>query len=70
MQAFAFLFEQLDQTTATNEKVRIMTEFFRQRDPDTSAWVLFFLSGQGRNRSSGLPSCGVGRKRRSDIPIG
>ena len=23
-----------------------MTEFFRQQDPDTSAWVLFFLSGQ------------------------
>lgn len=46
MQAFATLFEQLDQTTATNEKVRIMTEFFRQQDPDTSAWVLFFLSGQ------------------------
>ncbi|HNC83591.1 MAG TPA: ATP-dependent DNA ligase [Nitrospira sp.] len=46
MQAFAILFEQLDQTTATNEKVRIMTEFFRHQDPDTSAWVLFFLSGQ------------------------
>lgn len=46
MQAFAALFEQLDQTTATNEKVRIMTEFFRRQDPDTSAWVLFFLSGQ------------------------
>lgn len=46
MQAFAALFEQLDQTTATNEKVRIMTEFFRREDPDTSAWALFFLSGQ------------------------
>lgn len=45
MQAFATLFEQLDQTTATNDKVRIMTEFFRRQDPDTSAWVLFFLSG-------------------------
>ena len=46
MQAFATLFEQLDQTTATNDKVRIMTDFFRRQDPDTSAWVLFFLSGQ------------------------
>lgn len=46
MQAFAALFEQLDQTTATNDKVRIMTEFFRRQDPDTSSWVLFFLSGQ------------------------
>lgn len=46
MQAFAALFEQLDQTNATNDKVRIMTEFFRRADPDTSAWALFFLSGQ------------------------
>jgi len=46
VQAFASLFEQLDQTTATNEKVRIMADFFRREDPDTCAWVLYFLSGQ------------------------
>lgn len=46
MQAFASLFEQLDQTTATNEKVRIMADFFRREDPVTCAWVLYFLAGQ------------------------
>ncbi len=46
MQAFAALFEQLDQTTATNDKVRIMADFFRWEDPETCAWVLYFLSGQ------------------------
>ena len=46
MEAFATLFERLDQTTSTNEKVRIMAEFFRKQDAETCAWTLFFLSGQ------------------------
>ena len=46
MQAFAALFERLDQTTSTNEKVEIMADFFRRQDAETSAWALFFLSGR------------------------
>ncbi len=46
MQTFAVLFERLDQTTSTNEKVEIMAEFFRRQDAETSAWALFFLSGR------------------------
>jgi DNA ligase-1 len=46
VEAFAALFEQIDQTTSTNEKVRMMVEFFRRHDADTSAWALFFLSGR------------------------
>ncbi len=46
MEAFATLFERIDQTTSTNEKIRIMADFFRTQDPDTCAWALFFLSGQ------------------------
>ena len=46
MEAFATLFQRVDQTTSTNEKVRIMAEFFRKQDPETCAWTLFFLSGQ------------------------
>ncbi len=46
MEAFASLFERLDQTTSTNEKVRIMAEFFRKQDAETCAWALFFLSGR------------------------
>ncbi len=46
MRAFAALFERLDQTTSTTEKVEIMAEFFRGQDADTSAWTLFFLSGR------------------------
>lgn len=46
MQAFAALFERLDQTTSTNEKVEIMADCFRRQDAETSAWVFFFLSGR------------------------
>lgn len=46
MRAFAALFECIDQTTSTNEKVEIMAEFFRRQDAETSAWALFFLSGR------------------------
>ena len=46
MEAFATLFQHIDQTASTNEKVRIMAEFFRKQDPETCAWTLFFLSGQ------------------------
>ncbi|MEO7859744.1 MAG: ATP-dependent DNA ligase [Nitrospirales bacterium] len=46
MRAFAALFECIDRTTSTNEKVEIMAEFFRRQDAETSVWVLFFLSGR------------------------
>jgi DNA ligase-1 len=46
VEAFAALFEQIDHTTSTNEKVRLMAEFFRRQDPDTCAWALYCLSGQ------------------------
>lgn len=46
MQAFAQLFEQIDQTTSTNEKVDRLAEFFRRQDADTCAWALFFLAGR------------------------
>lgn len=45
MQLFAALFERIDQTTSTKEKVEIMADFFRRQDAETSAWALFFLSG-------------------------
>ncbi len=46
MHAFAALFERIDQTTSTNEKVDIMADFFRRHDAETNAWTLFFLSGR------------------------
>ncbi len=50
MQAFARLFAALDQTNKTNEKVAAMAEYFRNCDPASAAWALYFLSGQRLQR--------------------
>ncbi|MEM8910441.1 MAG: ATP-dependent DNA ligase [Planctomycetota bacterium] len=58
MKSFAALFERLDQTTKTNEKVAAMTEYFSacwsgQATPSTrvdGAWALYYLSGRRGRR--------------------
>ncbi len=56
MQDFAALFQQIDQTQSTNEKVLHMKNFFLTAESGDSAWALFFLSGHRMKRfiSSGM----------------
>jgi DNA ligase-1 len=46
MKAFATLFQDLDQTSSTNEKVHLMAQFFRAQTSETNAWTLYFLAGR------------------------
>ncbi len=46
MKYFAELFQQIDQTNSTNEKVHLMQKFFSEQDPETSAWALYLLIGR------------------------
>lgn len=46
MEKFASLFDKIDQTFSTNEKVQFMREYFEQVPSEDAAWALFFLSGQ------------------------
>lgn len=50
MKTFAALFEKIDQTQSTNEKVHYLTEYFKQVPSKDGAWALFFLSGQRLKR--------------------
>lgn len=50
MQRFAQLFAELDQTNKTNDKVAAMVRYFREADPASAAWGLYFLSGQKLQR--------------------
>jgi DNA ligase-1 len=50
MRLFAALFDALDRTTSTNEKVEAMVRYFREARPEDAAWVLFFLTGQRLKR--------------------
>ena len=45
MQRFARLYEQLDATTSTNQKVAAMQAYFADAPPADAAWAVFFLTG-------------------------
>jgi DNA ligase 1 len=50
MRAFAAMFDRLDRTTSTNEKVRAMAEYFGAAAPEDAAWALYFLAGRRLKR--------------------
>jgi len=50
MRRFAELFESLDRTTSTNDKVAAMAAFFRDAPKRDAAWVLFILTGRKLKR--------------------
>ncbi|CAF23674.1 ATP-dependent DNA ligase [Candidatus Protochlamydia amoebophila] len=50
MKNFSLLFEQIDQTQSTNEKVSYIQKYFADSSPADGAWALFFLSGHRLKR--------------------
>ena len=46
MKAFAELFQRIDQTNSTNEKVHLMEKFFSDQSADNAAWALYLLTGR------------------------
>jgi DNA ligase-1 len=53
MKAFAQLYTAIDETTATNEKVAALVEYFRSAPPVDSAWAVHFLTGRRPKRLIG-----------------
>lgn len=45
MQRFTALFEEIDATNRTNEKVAALKHYFQEVAPGDGAWALFFLTG-------------------------
>lgn len=43
MKNFSLLFEQIDQTQSTNEKVSYIQKYFADSSPADGAWALFFF---------------------------
>ncbi|HEX6645313.1 MAG TPA: ATP-dependent DNA ligase [Gemmatimonadales bacterium] len=50
MKAFARLYTELDETTATNEKVAALVRYFRSAAAADAAWAVHFLSGRRPKR--------------------
>lgn len=53
MRRFGELFERLDQTSATNEKVAALAAYFTSVPPADGAWAVYFLSGRRLKRLIG-----------------
>lgn len=51
MQHFSSLFQRLDQTNSTNEKVSALEQFFKEAHPDDQLWGLALLSGRKPKRT-------------------
>ena len=50
MKSFARLYTALDETTATNEKIAALVDYFRNAPPADAAWAVHFLSGRRPKR--------------------
>jgi DNA ligase-1 len=53
MKAFARLYDALDETTSTSEKVAALAAYFRAAPPRDAAWAVHFLSGRRPKRLVG-----------------
>jgi DNA ligase-1 len=51
MQAFTQLFNELDRTTRTSEKVEALERYFRTAEPRDAVWALYFLTGRKIKRA-------------------
>jgi DNA ligase-1 len=50
MKRFTQLFQQIDSTTSTNEKVGALQRYFEQEEPANAVWALYLLLGKTRKR--------------------
>lgn len=50
MKQFTQLFQAIDATTSTNEKVRALQAYFHQAEPANAVWALYLLLGKTRKR--------------------
>jgi DNA ligase-1 len=68
MRAFARLFAAIDETTATNEKVAALVDYFRSARPADAAWAVHFLSGRRPKRLVGSRKLAAWAADEADIP--
>jgi ATP-dependent DNA ligase len=65
---FARLYTALDETTATNEKVAALVDYFSSAAPADAAWAVHFLAGRRPKRLIGSRQLAGWAAREADIP--
>src|SRR6185312_5129955 len=68
MKAFARLYTALDETTATNEKIAALVNYFRSAPPADAAWAVHFLSGRRPKRLVSAPKLRAWAAEEGRIP--
>ncbi len=68
MKAFAQLFQQIDQTNSTNEKVHLMQKFLNEQSPEDAAWALYLLMGRKPKKLIGSAKLRVWVQEESGYP--
>jgi DNA ligase-1 len=68
MRAFAALYDAIDATTATNEKVAALVTFFRDAPPADAAWAAAFLLGRRPKRLVKAPDLRAWATEAAGIP--
>ncbi|MGN6391603.1 MAG: ATP-dependent DNA ligase [Gemmatimonadales bacterium] len=68
MRAFARLYEELDETTATNDKVAALVRYLGSAPPADAAWAVYFLIGRRPKRLVGPAKLRTWAARAAGIP--
>jgi len=69
MKDFADLFDAIDSTTATNEKVAALVAYFRHAPPADAAWAAAFLLGQRPKRLVRAPDLRAWAAEAAGVPL-
>ena len=68
MEQFVSLFHQLDSTTSSNAKVRLLSQYFESANPMDSLWVISLFIGKRPKRTVTLSLLREWAAEISDIP--
>jgi DNA ligase-1 len=68
MKAFARLYAELDETTATNEKVAALVAYLKSAPPTDAVWAVHFLSGRRPKRLVGSRKLAAWAAGEADLP--
>ncbi len=69
MRDFCLLYQAIDQTTKTNEKVEVMQHYFARAKPADAAWAVYFLSGQKLKRLINTAKLRIWASEEANIPL-
>lgn len=69
MRAFANLYQALDRTTSSRQKVAAMVEYFDLAQPDDAAWAVYFLAGGKIKRLLPMAHLRAYAQRQTGLPV-